>query len=227
MVELRFESETPADIVVALIYNAVRGTWGEGQVTPIAQLPKEVIALQPELKFQASRRWVQEDKGRYLNAGPYAITVGMTNFESGQVLISLVGDTFRSVESIFGRVTRLGLRYVNFFEAENVFEKAALKVSLRGEVLGKDPTYVRAELDKGKFVCALQVMHPANAEGQGKKKRTGSVIDIDVSTKPTTAIAPNVAPIVEYLGEMHKYAEQAFFSTLSDEYVATLKPEYA
>lgn len=223
MVEARFESESPPEIVVALIYNAVRATWGEGNETPISQLPRTVIDMQPELRFQATRRWTRNSQ--YLNAGPHAITVGTTAFESGRSLITLARDTFQPLEGIFGRITRLGLRYVNLFEGENVFARAELKVGLRGMELGKDPTIVRAEINKGAYVCGLQVLNPVTAQ-QGGAKKTGSIIDIDVSTKPTTVVAPSVAPIVGHLTDMHALAEEAFFSVLSDEYIATLNPEY-
>ncbi len=224
-VEIRFESPVPPEVVLALVYNQVHATWGAGQNTPFSDVPKQVRDLQPEIRFQPLRKWVKGDMA--LVAGTNMIGIGLSKFETGTAFISAVEQVLAPwpLESILGRVTRLGLRFINFFENMNIFEKSTLKVSLRDEPLGSNPTFIRTELHKGPFVCGIQVLNSGNVE-QGGKKRSGSVIDLDVATRPTTAVPPQVGAIATHLHDMHEIADETFFKLLTDEYTQTLNPEY-
>ena len=227
-IEIRFESELPSEIVLALIFNEMHEKWGKGEQSPVAQLPKALRDLRPELKYQPTQFWKLKE-GRRLNVGPNMIALAANVVESGESFIAEFEQIVQRWElsKVLGKLTRVGIRYINLFENENIYENSTLKLELPGYDLPHSfPTLIRTELDREKFIGILQVVNKASVEHSGARTRSGSILDIDVVTKSDFLLHADLKFIAALLSEMHEVADKIFFATLREDYVATLNPEY-
>jgi len=130
-------------------------------------------------------------------------------------------ETVRGLD-IVEAVERVGLRYINYFGFD-IFSQAKLLVSLGGQPLKSDETLVRAIMPGKRFKSLLHVSNRATIMIEGAPK-TGSVIDVDTSLE--SELDDFFDKAVDIVEEGHTEEKEVFFSLLTDEYIATLNPEY-
>jgi uncharacterized protein (TIGR04255 family) len=78
--------------------------------------------------------------------------------------------------------------------------------------------------EEGRFKALLQISNSAKRPVGVNDVKSGSVIDIDVSSE---TLGENFS--MDYqtvLIEAHELQKKLFFSLLKDEFITTLKPEY-
>lgn len=124
--------------------------------------------------------------------------------------------------SIVGRVVRLGIRYINYFEFD-IHEKINLRLMLKDELLQSNQAMIRAKIQDGQFINTLQIANNATVAAE-EKIMEGSIIDID--THLDKQIEDFFANMQNLITEGHETEKRLFFSLLKDEFLETLNPEY-
>ena len=123
---------------------------------------------------------------------------------------------------IINKVTRYGIRYVDFFESD-IFGGLKLQILLEGKEIESQNIILRVVLDKGKFQSTLQISNDASVE-EGKKKKKGSLLDLDTySNEQREEFFQQMDAI---LNESHDIEKELFYGLLRPEFLASLNPVY-
>lgn len=225
VIEVRFDTDFPADAVFGVIFERVKANYPKLIRLPILQLPAPILASDLELKYKPHYRLVSKDKTA-VQIGPRTISLVASGEYPGWVAYS---EKFRDLISLTEKagviktITRLGLRFINFFEGQNVFEKITLNLRTNDTPFESDELYIRSVIKLNGFNNTLQISNGAKWKvGNGEKK--GSIIDIDVVKIGTLGLKDVAEATLE---QAHAVEKRIFFGLIKDDFLKnSLKPEY-
>jgi len=219
LIEIRFSTNIERDAVFGLIYNALHIDFEKVDKLPIMQLPDQVRASDPSLKFKPHYRLSNENI--VLQVGPEVITISsFPKYTGWSSFSSKIYDILEKVQriGIIDSIVRIGIRYINFFE-QNIFDNINLKVTLSQNTIDYKNTVIRTEISQDDYKSTLQIANNAN-----HNNKSGSVIDID------TFLDDNIDDFFqrkkEIIDKGHEKEKELFFSLLKEEFLNTLNPEY-
>lgn len=120
------------------------------------------------------------------------------------------------------KVTRFGIRYLDFFESD-IFEKLKLRILLDEKQVISDSILFRVVFERDKFRSALQLSNDATMHDH-EIIRKGSLLDLD------TYLAASNDTFFEHmtaiLSDAHLVEKELFFSLLHPEFLESLNPTY-
>jgi uncharacterized protein (TIGR04255 family) len=123
------------------------------------------------------------------------------------------------------KIDRVGIRYISFFENEVVSQDSLLvDNSFSFDGYERPDHFFRAAYSKEGVTILVQIPRNVVVE-ENERKRTGILIDIDVSKEQNIPqqIGQEFFDLIDFL---HVEEKAMFFSLLSDTFLETLKPEY-
>jgi len=222
--EIRFNPSTDPDAVYGVLFSAFRRNFSVTEKLPITQIPQEIRESDGSLFWQPHYRMKNDDF--VIQIGPRVISVGVRNEYCGwnafQSAISDVVDEFRKTE-VAEEINRVSVRYVNFFQGDNIYENLRIKIQSTDEIgdLSQNSLNLQSELlGEDKQASKLTITNSAAVNRDGKSHR-GSVIDIDVMDSSAT-----LDDLKEKIERVHEKEKELFFSLLKQEFVDTLNPTY-
>jgi len=224
VIGVSFEPDIVNDAVFGIVYNAVKDRYPNTQTLPILQIPEEIRHKDPNLDSQPHYK-ITNDNFRVL-IGPKGIAISSPKeyigwkmfLEEADLLFSKIAKL-----SIVKQVTRVGLRYINFFDFD-IYDNIKLKVLIGDSPLECNNVLIKSEIPCNDFTSVLQVTNKATAKIEGRNF-SGSIIDIDTYTSQNLE---NFFP--DYLSVIingHDEEKKLFFSLLKTEFIETLNPTYA
>jgi uncharacterized protein (TIGR04255 family) len=199
VLEIRFESTLPPDAISGMAYDRLKASFPKMDKLPILQLPSQLLSADPELKFKPHYRLSGDSAAVSVNMGPTVISFvmtepypGWTEF-SGQykkILSQIIEANFIS------RVTRVGIRYVNFFETD-VFNLVTLSTSLGDQRLISNDMTVRIMIAQGNFKNTLTISNNVKVKSGKEPLKSGSILDIDSFTDTPTDVRTVIARLLD------------------------------
>jgi uncharacterized protein (TIGR04255 family) len=223
VVEIRFKARLPGEAVFGVIYNTLKDRYKELEKLPILQLPEAVRMNDPGLVFQPHYRLKNE--GFLVQIGPETLSVVATEPYPGWPRfldeINYVFTKARELE-IVDKVTRFGMRYVDFFDLD-LFENIKLHVLWDEQKVITKSMLLRLVFDKGRFRSTLQIANDATLKAKGKELK-GSALDLD--TYLEEEIKDFFPQVDSILDKAHQIEKELFYELLRPEFLATLNPEY-
>lgn len=222
IVEFRFESSVPDEAVFGVVYSAI-GNPGEFRVEnlPLLQLPEQIRRSDPELAFQPLHRL--HDKNFLIQIAPKAISfVSKADYLGWEAFRSRLSNLYQAVlkSHVIQKVTRIGVRYVNFFE-KDVWENVRISITSGDLAFPAEAKNLRSTVRTGEFLTTVQVGNQHQVVIDGKLRR-GSLIDLD--THVLRSIHPEQG--LDLVERAHLEEKRTFYALLTDEFVASLNPEY-
>lgn len=221
--EVRFESALPGDAIFGIIYNAFKNEFPNIEKLPILQLPDAIRSRDPQFTYAPHYRISFENY--IFQVGPKVFSLANVNIYAGwETFYEKIKNVFEKIYSlnIIKDIHRLGLRYINFFPAVNIFEKSDLKILLKDNIFVNEVNLL-INLPTNGFVNTLRMV--SDTEIEISKKQNGSVIDIDTSLVSSKKM-DSFTDMAQIIKDAHTEEKKLFFSLLKDEYVKTLNPEY-
>lgn len=220
VVELRFDSNLPSDAILGVIFNKFTEKYPTFSKLPILELPSFVRDNDPNLKFSPYYRMTNDNFS--FQIGPRCFSLACPKEYKGWVKYS------EEIEWVFNEMKgldfvknplRLGVRYINFFENMNVFEKIQIELFLAKNSMISNTNVLRSEFDFQDFHCVFQMTNSALLDGNIK----GSSLDIDVIYENKSDMLENHEKIISLARDVEK---TLFFGILKTDFLATLNPEY-
>ncbi|GAH57638.1 unnamed protein product, partial [marine sediment metagenome] len=156
-----------------------------------------------------------------LQIGPEVVSISSyPGYNGWENFSNVIFDCFKKIKGlgIINNVSRLGIRYINFFET-NVFNNVALKIDLHGKFLTDNNSFFRTEITHDDFTSNLQIGNNIT-----QNKRIGSIIDIDTFKSFKDSEFFNEMEVIINRG--HEFEKSLFYSLLREEYLNTLNPVY-
>lgn len=226
VVELRFESAYPKVAIYGLLYNKLKDDFKQQSSLPIMQLPEEVRLKDPNLKFKP---WYQlSGQKTLLQIGPDVIAIncdcssGYMGWDKFQPLIEKVNQSAIST-GVMKTITRIGIRFISFFENINIFDQIKLKVHYEESKLTDSFTTLTTHIKKQNFTQRLVLNNSIinRCVSPQKIEKTGSIIDIDTFTSdPMT----NFDNLESFIDRGHSLGKALFFSLLEKQFLDSLNP---
>ena len=219
IVDFRFEPNIHYSAVFGVVYNALKKNYPDVEGLPILNIPEDVRIKDPLFKYKpfhkiSNSNFIIQVGYNVLSISSFPKYVGWEDFSNE--IFNLI-EKVTNIE-LFGNVTRLGMRYINFFDID-IFQKINMNLSFSDNKIKYFDTFTRTIIDHGKFKSNLQIAN--NAVHLGKK---GSLIDID--TFYENEINEFLTEYKNLIQEIHLNEKKLFISLLKEEFLKTLNPEY-
>jgi uncharacterized protein (TIGR04255 family) len=225
VVEIRFSTNIHSSAVFGIVYNKFKDKFPTVEKLPILDIPDQIREKDPNLIFKPY--FTVKNSDSLIKVGPRVLTINQRDIYKGwgnySVTIYEVLEKIKKL-NIITTIKRLGIRYTNFFEGIDIFEKINLKVLHSGKQILGNPTFIRIEIPDGNFSNLLQIANKANYSKGNKPPKDGSIIDIDtVMDKSLNTFFKDFNKIIE---EGHFVEKKLFFGLLNPGFLKTLNPIY-
>ncbi len=225
IVEFRYSTNIPKDAILGLLYNNLVSHFNEFNKLPITQLPDQIIQNDPGLAFKPYYEFKKDNLS--LKVGPAVI-----NFSNNEPYIGwekffpfIKENVIKIIETdIIKSIDRVGIRYINFFEA-NLFGNINLEVNLNNTNLNEEDTSLRIEKKEEKIRTVFHFANNIDVE-INKKMKHGSIVDIDCIFREKPIEENYVDSFVKIINNGHKKEKEIFFSLLKEEFLNKYKPKY-
>jgi uncharacterized protein (TIGR04255 family) len=223
VVEIRFTTSLFSNAVFGIIYNEFQKDYPTVEKLPILQMPEQLRDIDPNFKFKPHYK---VSNGRFtIQIGPDVLAIGSVIPYVGWEEYS--NQIFKFYDKLFklniiSQVTRLGVRYVNFFETD-IYANIKLALKIDNNEHSCNNTIIRTEIKENEFTNLIQIANNVTHIRDGKQL-TGSIIDIDTFRDYSV-----FSFSVDYKKEVdtaHNSEKKLFFSLLKDEFIKSLKPIY-
>jgi uncharacterized protein (TIGR04255 family) len=223
IVEIRFETALPGEAVFGVVYNSIKDRYKELEKLPILQLPEVVRMNDPNLVHQPHYRLKKDNF--LIQIGPQILSVVVVEpYPGWETFLGEIEYVFTKVHElgIIDKVTRFGIRYVDFFNLD-IAEKLKIHILLNEHEVVSESIVLRIVFDKGSFHSALQISNDVTLE-EHQRKVKGSALDLDTySEEKRNDFFLHLDPI---LTEAHTIEKELFFSLLRPEFLESLNPTY-
>ncbi len=221
VIELRFEPSVERDAVFGILYQKLKGTYSDSvEKTAILQLPQQLRDSDPDLIYQPYYRLKRENF--ITQIGPNVVSVSATGEYPGwQTLKDEFVRVFGFVKAsdVASSYSRFALRYINNIKGD-VTDKMKWVISLGGKDLTKLPLSMTSVITDGQVSSTFRFRNDMKDKAGDRL----SVIDIDsVLNAPVLDFEERID---EYLDIVHLSEKEIFFSSLTEEYIHSLNPEY-
>lgn len=184
--EVRFASGAPNGVVgtvlPGLLFGDLKAEYPDIQGHPSAQIPAAFRAQNPELRYLPST--TLKGDGRSLNVGDCVLALSFAQpypgWESFRAAILKVWELTRK-SGLVSSIERFSLKYVNMIDApqdSNHFDRSTIRLSLGDHVVTCEPTTVRTEIRRDRFIAVASIVTQAIAVGD--PAHYGFVVDLDV-----------------------------------------------
>ena len=222
--EVRFSSDVPHDAIIGIIYNSFKKQFPKLDRLPLLSVPEQIRSSDKTLILQPLYKL--DGKDYSLQVGPKLFSLVTKNQYPGWTkYLEELKIVFEAIIKLtfIRKFERLGMRYINFFEGD-IIDKCNFSLTLYGSPHSSKELYLQTVKEEGRFKALLQISNSAKRPVGVNDMKSGSVIDIDVSSE---TLGENFS--MDYqtvLIEAHELQKKLFFSLLKDEFITTLKPEY-
>ena len=203
----------------------------ELQQLPMAMLPEQLRAMQPEmafvplvqLRFKGVLVMIGERSITVSNPAPY---LGWSSFKP--LIVEIFTVLFES--KLVPSVERYSLKYTNVLKANettNSLNAVDWSLKVGNLILNEQATTLRTEtLDDG-LVTIITISGGVTVQAESQAPVQGSMIDVDTicQNKPQGAEA-FAASMSSELDRIRRVNKEAFFECLTDEAIHDLQPVY-
>lgn len=225
VVELRYESAFPPDVILGMIFAQVKSKYSDFQKLPITTIPEDIRNSDPGLLFNP--HYQAELAPFKFNVGPRVISLSNTGSYTGwkEKYFPELKELLQHVKNagIVKRFSRLGVRYIDFFEMD-IYGKINLAIYLNDKPLESLQSVFSAIFKNDEFLTRVQVVNNAVVNVNGTEK-TGSIVDTDTYFEPQGGF--DFDGLNELIDKCHEGSVNFFFNLLKKEFLETLNPEYS
>lgn len=233
--ELRFTTQFHRQAVLGVFYEKVKVDFPEIEALPILQIPPQLLSTDPNLLFKPHHRL--KGKKFSVQVGPDVLSVSPTMpYPGWSEYFPVIKDVFNALfeSKIPNSIIRMGMRYTNFFQDQNVFKKVKLDLLHSGKSIPFVNTVLRTDLvSTDGFTNILQIANSAQRNNHvvGKnglphvQVESGSILDIDTYKEYPSGIG-ELEKVIQEIQAAHQCEKSFFWDILNDEAHQELKPVY-
>lgn len=221
--EVRFDTLVPRPAIFGKLYSLFQEEYtGPVEDLPIQKIPEEIRNTHDDFRYQPHYRIQNNDY--IIQIGPQVLSIGCINNYPGwgeykERIISALSKLQSS--GVPTQVTRIGLRYINFFGGNvDIFERLDSEVFSRNTLLTSRNSFLRTDFLDNDLMHMLQISNSGTLTKDGATMR-GSMIDIDISQ--TIHLEGFLENTESRISHLHDAEKEIFFGLLSDEFLSTFK----
>lgn len=226
LIEIRFESTIIENAIFGIIYSIIRDEYKGNVINlPILQIPEQIRKNDPNLRYKPlyrteSDKYIMQIGDDMLSLSSKMPYVGWNDFSTHT--ITLINEI--ASENVISKVTRVGHRYINFFEGDIMDKLTISKPEINDYQTNN--ILLRTEIqDINNFIDTVQITNSASyTPTQHLVPLTGSIIDIDSFKEYDDNYF--LKNIESEINELHNCEKNMFFSLLKKDFLDSLNPIY-
>jgi len=212
VVEIRFSPKIPLDVFFGMIYMNIKDQY------PKIQKHKENKTNKLHPKYALL------DESFAINIGSNIISfASIRGYLGWKEIFSRIEDFFRKIDSldIFDKISRIGLRYINFFEdITDISEHLKLDLSYNFDTPPPITNQITSSfIVENGILCTINIEN--NAENNNKQ---GSIVDIDCSFN--TPISYDFKKILGYIDKCHIVEKDYFVKIIKQDLLNKYNAQY-
>lgn len=230
-IEIRFQAQPNAELLAGQIYSYLKDEFVTINELPSLQIPLAVRERDPNLQFQPTHKL--ESAEYYLNIGPNVVGLGckingsQEKYPGWDKFSKKFIDLITKLKKLgaLGPVNRVGLRYINFFQRQDLFSDLNVTIETGWEGKGLQPDkMISIAIADNNYITRLSINTNITAQNATTIKQ-GQLVDIDTSYEVSGGkdLSTDLKAIV---GQSHKRTEDVFFNLLSDNLKKELGAKY-
>ena len=226
--DMWFESKMPSEALLGIIVENIE-SYKDIRSLPLLQLPKDIRLMDPNLKHQALYEILPTDEKYYkIVLGHNSLGIALNGKYQGwdksffPEIKELYGKVFE--KNLIEKITRCGLRYVDFFQDENIYETGKVSVMINNDKVtdSNEKILLRIERQFNKDISIAVVIDnktiikktPDNLE------KNGSIIDIVSFVKNEQFIKKD--NFFEIVNQLHTTNKDYFKEVANDDLIKRL-----
>lgn len=226
VVETRFTTKLFPQAVFGIAYEKLRDLFPTVEPLPITQLPAPMLQGDPNFKFKPHYR-LKNNQGFLIQIGPDVLSVSpVMPYPGWSKFRPVIEETFSRIfdAGLFDIVLRIGLRYTNFFEGQDILNKTNLKIAYDKKSITFKNSILRTELEVEGFLNILQISNAASL-ADPKGVRNGSIIDVDTISEYNGRLSDRKY-FMDLIEKAHAVEKRVFWDLLNDQLKRELNPSY-
>jgi uncharacterized protein (TIGR04255 family) len=222
VIEIRFESNLPSDAIFGVFHNVLKELLPKVEKLPVLQIPEHIRSNDPRLSYSAlyslsNEEWI-------LNIGTKVISLmPKIEYPGWKIFFTFAQTVFNKIDETHSvqRIMRLGLRYVNFFNNEQIFDKLNLQLTIpfKDESIAKNITFYQQD---DQLTSKITVGDNAQLT-KNESVVKGSIIDIDTFIENDFNSFQDIEGIFK---KSHTVVKHHFFCLLSQSFIEELGANY-
>lgn len=229
LVELRFNTPIIGDLIVGQLHGILSSRYPIVERLPGADVPAQLRFAEPNFKFGPHFSLSNEDFriGIGTNVLSFACKLSKDkNYPGWKVFKAEFDEMFTLLENsgILKEATysRLGIRYINFFDSEDLWETTNVTLTSPWDVSSaKDhEVYYGLTFEEAGLKSNLRVAANAQVVFDNQQLQ-GLVVDIDTYREDEIP-AEDISGLIE---KGHKEVKRIFFGFVKDDYVSKRNPK--
>ncbi len=213
VVEIKFSSKVPVDVFLGMIYNNIKDQY------PTLQRHKEnkINKVYP--------KYALLDESFAVNIGSNIISfASIKDYLGWDNTFSRIKDVYTKIDDleIFDKLTRIGLRYINFFEdITNITEHTNLNLHYDFDTPPPITNQITSSfLVEDDIICRVNIQN--NVLENNKK---GSIVDIDCSFN--SIIDYDLERLLAYIDKCHTVEKDYFVNKIiKKDFLDSYNPQY-
>ncbi len=208
------------EAVFGIIYNSIKDKYKNYRPLPILNIPEYIRKNDLSLKFNP--HYQLQNDNIILQLGPNVILITSEKYISWDLFFKEICSFFNELKNIniLSSVIRIGLRYINFFENQNIFDNIHLDVNFASKKLNSKIVF-RTDIENDNYLNIVQI-----ADNIILNNKKGSIIDIDTNTNNELTENIFFEKYIEIIQEFHLSEKKIFFELLKEEFLIKLNPIY-
>lgn len=192
---------------------------------PLSQIPETIRKSDPNLRNQPIYEITSSENKEYkVMLGDNTIGLAIVNEYS-----SWTSSMYPEIEKLFGKIltsgkidkiNRMGLRYTDFLENENIFDSGKVKINIDNNVVADKTMFVSIE-DKIENISYIKVITNKKQYQykDGKlSENKGSIVDIVTSLENQEFNLSDMNNIFTLIDKLHKIHREKLKEVVSDKY---------
>lgn len=226
--EIRFEPKVDGEAVFGIIYNSIKNEYNSLQKLPILQLPLEIRENDPSFKYKPAYKLTSKKSKQNFctQIGSNVISISNTPCYSGweAYFIEIKNITKQILETdVIKNISRIGLRYVNVFDKEDIYEFMNFDFKLNESKFNPEQLTLKTTIKNENQLHTLRIANKGDVL-KNDNIITGSLIDIDTYCNIENNI--DEKSLYEIINGLHESEKKLFFSLLKEKFIKSLNPTF-
>lgn len=224
VLEIRFKPSVHPNAVFGLTYDKFKVEFENLEKLPILQIPESILSIDPNLRHKP--HYKSEKDNIIYQIGPDVLSISnIKKYEGWENFSIRIKNMLEKIHNanVIGEITRIGIRYINFFGDMDIFNNIRLKLFIDDESFSSEQLIINSTLKTGSFYTTLKIVNNADLKSKDFNNK-GSAIDIDTFiTNDKKSLNDNVYTTID---EAHIQEKKLFFTLLNEAFLNSLNPKY-
>ena len=226
--DIWFESKMPSETLLGIIVENIE-SYKKIQSLPLLQLPKDIRLMDPNLKHQALYEILPiDDKPYKIVLGHNSLGIALRGEYQGwdESFFPEIKKLYRKIfeKDLIEKITRCGLRYVDFFQDENIYKTGKVSVTINANDAADSTQKILLKMEKeidDNIAMAVVIDNKAIVKKFPENiEQNGSIIDIASFVKNEEYF--NKENFFETIDKLHTKNKDYFKEVANDELIRQL-----